>query len=80
MRSLQLVKAIEVQRWFPTCPEVPHDRLRFAFQIRADDCPLTVDECTLRGDADPTPVTLEVDGNTYDYDDQEERYCDPRHL
>ncbi len=65
-----------------TTYSVPYDddRLRFAFQMRAAECPLTVHECTLRGDADPIPVEVVVDDNTYDYDDMEERYCEPRHL
>jgi hypothetical protein len=65
-----------------TTYSVPYDddRLRFAFQMRAGECPLTVNECTLRGDADPIPVEVVVDDNTYDYDDLEERYCEPRHL
>ena len=56
------------------------DRLRFALQLREGSCPASVDECTLRGDADPDPVEVVVGNDTYDYDDLEERYCDPRHL
>jgi len=65
-----------------TTYSVPYDddRLRFAFQMRVGECPLTVDECTLRGDADPAAVEVVVDDNNYDYDDLEERYCEPRHL
>ena len=56
------------------------DSLRFALQLREGECPVSVDECTLRGDADPAAVTLQVGNFEYNYDDLEERYCDPRHL
>jgi hypothetical protein len=56
------------------------DLLRFVLQVREGACPASVDECTLRGDADPDPVEVVVGNNTFDYDDLEQRYCDPRHL
>ncbi len=56
------------------------DRLRFALQIRDTGCPAEVTECTLRGDADPGEVRVQVGSEYYDYEDLEERYCDPEHL
>jgi len=56
------------------------DRLRFAFQMRRGACPNEVDECTLRGDADPNPIELVVGNDVYTYDDLEDRFCDPHHL
>jgi len=61
---------------------VPMDdnALRFALQLREGACPAEVDECTLVGDADPSPITLQVGNLQYHYDDLEERYCEARHL
>lgn len=49
---------------------VDDDLLRFAFELRTGDCPGTVNECTLRGDADEAPTAL-----PYDSDDVEEMFC-----
>lgn len=56
------------------------DRLAFAFQMRRGACPTEVDECTLRGDADPNPLELTVGNETFAYDDLEQRFCEPEHL
>ena len=52
---------------------VPMDdnRLRFAMELRTGECPATVNECTLRGDADPASEGALPHGE----DDVEEHYC-----
>ncbi len=56
------------------------DWLRFALQMRIGACPSEVDECTLRGDADPHDIVITVGSETFSYDDLEERFCDPDHI
>ncbi len=60
------------------------DALRFALQLREGECPAEVNECTLRGDADPKEfpeeIAIEVGNFTYEYEDLEQKYCEPAHL
>jgi hypothetical protein len=52
---------------------VPMDdnRLRFALELRSGECPATVDECTLRGDADRAEDGVLPQGE----EDVEQHYC-----
>lgn len=45
--------------------------LRFAFELRSGACPATVNECTLRGDADAAASSLPFDSS-----DVEDMFCD----
>jgi hypothetical protein len=54
---------------------VDDDELRYALSVRTGDCPATVNECTLRGDADYFEGLREIlPGETFDT--VEELYCD----
>ncbi len=58
--------------------------LRFALQLREGACPAEVNECTLRGDADPKEfpeeIAIQIGNHTYEYADLEQKYCEPEHI
>ncbi len=53
---------------------VPTDdnELKYALEVRSGDCPVTIDECTLRGDSDEQEDGVLPDG----FNDVESLYCD----
>ncbi|MBJ95622.1 MAG: hypothetical protein CMP23_14255 [Rickettsiales bacterium] len=53
---------------------IDDNELRYALEVRSGECPVTIDECTLRGDADPAPEGALP--SEFDAQDVEELYCD----